>query len=336
MGIKNLLKFIRENSPNGYGKIVLEDLPKTLGRKCKMAIDANNYIFLTYAIAHKNTVQKTDLRVSQIDVTLRRKTWFNNVYRFIRDMKNIDIEPIFIFDGKYPVEKDLTKEKRIKAKLKNEEKTLQAIADMKSDIQSRSKMIEAQKRMAVDFKMSEEDIEIFKEFIFKMGIPLIQATTEAEKLCSMLCLEGKVDLVYSADSDTLTYGCPLLVNDFHSVLLEDGQRQIMCNSYWLDEILEDIGLSMAEFVDFCIMCGCDYNTNIPLVGVQKSYQIIKKNSSIDEYAKLNPNRDISVLCHSVCRNIFQKMSSDDLIEEGDIDSKEQSPDFESFLYEVTH
>ena len=46
-------------------------------------------------------------------------------------------------------------------------------------------------------------------------------------------------------------------------------------------ILEDMELTMEEFVDLCILCGCDYTNTIPGVGPKTSLSLIKKYKNIE-------------------------------------------------------
>ncbi len=45
------------------------------------------------------------------------------------------------------------------------------------------------------------------------------------------------------------------------------------------------GLSMEQFVDFCILCGCDYVNNIRGIGPVKALQLIQKHGSIEVMGK---------------------------------------------------
>ena len=42
-------------------------------------------------------------------------------------------------------------------------------------------------------------------------------------------------------------------------------------------------LSFDAFIDFCILCGCDYTTTIPKVGPANAYKLIKNHNSIESF-----------------------------------------------------
>ena len=50
----------------------------------------------------------------------------------------------------------------------------------------------------------------------------------------------------------------------------------------LDEVLSGLGLTMDEFVDLCILCGCDYCERIEGIGCIKAYQLIKEYKTIEK------------------------------------------------------
>jgi hypothetical protein len=45
--------------------------------------------------------------------------------------------------------------------------------------------------------------------------------------------------------------------------------------------LQELGLSMPQFIDLCIMCGCDYATNIRGIGAVRALNLIKQHGSVE-------------------------------------------------------
>ena len=70
------------------------------------------------------------------------------------------------------------------------------------------------------------------------------------------------------------------------------------------EVLEKFKLT-EEFLDFCIMCGTDYNKNIFRVGPSKAFQYVSDYKSIIDIGKENKKVDISILNHNRVRELFQ-------------------------------
>ena len=46
-------------------------------------------------------------------------------------------------------------------------------------------------------------------------------------------------------------------------------------------LLEQFEMSMDEFIDLCIMCGCDYTKNIGGIGPVKAFKFIKDHGTIE-------------------------------------------------------
>ena len=53
--------------------------------------------------------------------------------------------------------------------------------------------------------------------------------------------------------------------------------------YILDTILSDLELNYTQFIDLCILCGCDYTCTIPKVGPVNALKLIKKHITIDNF-----------------------------------------------------
>ena len=71
----------------------------------------------------------------------------------------------------------------------------------------------------------------------------------------------------SEDMDSLTFGTKVLLRGFNSK--KEPILQID-----LDQVLDGFDMSMDEFIDLCILCGCDYTTNINGVGPIKAFKYI--------------------------------------------------------------
>lgn len=133
-----------------------------------------------------------------------------------------------------------------------------------------------------------------------LGIPYLKAYGEAEALCASLAVHGYVDGVLSRDTDSLVYGAPLFVCEF---------KQDEMTWTTLKEVLDSLELTMKQFIDLCIMCGCDYNMNMPKIGPVTAYKKIMQYGSIEEYEK-NESVDTTCLRYKRCREIFVPYSQE--------------------------
>mgnify|MGYP000571860250 CR=1 FL=1 len=51
--------------------------------------------------------------------------------------------------------------------------------------------------------------------------------------------------------------------------------------YDLKILLKELGLSQEQFIDLCILLGCDYTPTIDKIGPKRAYELIKQYKSID-------------------------------------------------------
>jgi flap endonuclease-1 len=81
-----------------------------------------------------------------------------------------------------------------------------------------------------------------------------QAPSEAEAECAALCKADKVYAVASEDMDSLTFGSTRFLRH----LMEPTSRKIPVMEFEIAKVLQELNLTMDQFVDLCILCGCDY------------------------------------------------------------------------------
>jgi flap endonuclease-1 len=106
-----------------------------------------------------------------------------------------------------------------------------------------------------------------------MGLPVVQAASEGEAQCAWLAKNRYVEGVIGEDIDTLVFGAPLLLRNFNR-----GSDAVELS---LAEILSALGLTHGQFIDFCILCGCDYTAKIPMIGPVKALALIKAHHSLE-------------------------------------------------------
>lgn len=76
------------------------------------------------------------------------------------------------------------------------------------------------------------------------------------------------------DMDALTFGSKHLIRGFNSK--KEPVTQIE-----LAAVLEGFGMSMEEFIDLCIMCGCDYTKTIGGIGPVRAFNLMEQNRTIE-------------------------------------------------------
>ena len=137
----------------------------------------------------------------------------------------------------------------------------------------------------------------------------------------MLALEGKVEAVYSKDGDNMVLGCPILLKAYSAEMYENGQSIPTLEFYELAVILNKLELSMEEFVDFCLILGCDFNKRPTGWGPVTALKLIRKHRSVKKIAEAT-GRDITCMNYEMSLANFKRVDSDSLIIRGRFDLSE--------------
>lgn len=295
MGIQKLNQFIKQYAPNAQQLIPLATF---YGRR--VAIDASYWLHSSWAGAYKVVVNSTDVLMNEPDQLQTIKVWLSHLQNFLRKLLGHGITPVFVFDGRPPDEKRITLNKRRedKQKITNKLNAYQNVIQQ-TDIllQTPEMMNELRKLLKQTNHPQTHEFDLLKMILQTIGIPVLQAIGEADQLCSMLCVEGQVDGVFSIDTDNLTYGSPLLLTGF---------KHEHFTAVRLNKILEESRLPFSSFVDLCIMCGCDYNTNIRGISYNTAYKLIQTHHSIDQ---LPQHYDVTCFNYISCRRLFSQQPS---------------------------
>lgn len=258
MGITNLAKLIGDYAPNAIKE---NDIKNYFGRK--IAIDASMciYQFLIAVRQDGNALTNEDG-----ETTSHLMGMF---YRTIRLLEN-GIKPVYVFDGKPPSlkggELEKRKERRDEAQA-NLEKATEA-----GEVENVEKFT---KRLV---KVTKEHGEDCRKLLKLMGIPYVEAPCEAEAQCVALVKGGVCYAIGTEDMDTLTLGGDVLLR--HLTFSE--ARKMPIKEFHLQKVLEGLNLTQEEFVDLCILMGCDYCDTIKGIGPKRAYELIQKYKSIDK------------------------------------------------------
>ena len=77
--------------------------------------------------------------------------------------------------------------------------------------------------------------------------------------------------------DTLTFGANVMLR--HLTFSEAKKMPI--TEFHLDKTLEGLHMDMAQFIDLCILLGCDYCDGIRGIGPMRAVSLIQQHGSID-------------------------------------------------------
>ncbi|KAB8068418.1 flap endonuclease 1 [Aspergillus leporis] len=258
MGIKHLYQVIADNAPDA---IKAGDIKNHFGRK--VAIDASMSLY-SFLIAVRSEGQQ--LMSDTGETTSHLMGMF---YRTLRMVDN-GIKPLYVFDGAPPKLKSGELAKRTARKAEATE------AHEEAKETGTAEDVEKFSRRTV--RVTREHNEECKKLLKLMGIPYIDAPTEAEAQCAVLARAGKVYAAASEDMDTLCFEAPILLR--HLTFSE--QRKEPIQEIHLNRALEGLDMDRKQFIDLCILLGCDYLEPIPKVGPNTALKLIREFGSIEK------------------------------------------------------
>jgi hypothetical protein len=260
MGIRHLNRFFKDNASDAIKFISIAELSDK-----KVAIDISIYIY-KYA-SDGNLIE--------------------NIYLMLAVFRYYNVIPIFIFDGKPPAEKKelLIKRREDRKEAEDEYNKLKnvLITNKNMDEIEKQELISNMDMLKRKFvHISKIDIENVKKLIRAYGATYYDAPGEADELCALLAIKGKVWACLSEDMDMFVYGCPRVLRYLsllnHTVVLYD-----------MKNILENLSMSQSELREICILSGTDYNSlhddtkNIPtLDATLKQFNKYRKEKTNDK------------------------------------------------------
>lgn len=255
MGILGLARLIADIAPEAIKEV---ELKTYFGRRIAIDASMSLYQFLI-AIRHSN-----NLMTNEAGETTSHLVGF-----FYRTCKLLEsgVKPVYVFDGKPPVLKGDTLAKRKEAR----DDAMKKLAEAKEqgpeeDVQKYTK------RLVRVTRQHNDDV---KTLLRLMGLPVIESPSEAEAQCAQLCQEGLVYAVATEDMDALTFGAPRVIRNFSSGT-GDKVKEVD-----LSKTLKGLGLDQKQFIDLCILMGCDYCGSIKGIGGKKGLDFIHKYNTIE-------------------------------------------------------
>lgn len=307
MGIKGLCRFLHNKYPQVYERIHITEYAYQ-----KIAIDISVYMY------------KYRSR--------RGINWLGSFINLVACLRKNQIHCVFVYDNGAVPEKQRTKDERTSQRQKDRDRELaleNALENYSTDVDIYDNLVALYHEIRIkDFTPARmlgpspivkeqdvigvcrselsrlqntypkhEDFILTKKLFDILKVPWINAPLEAETTCSDLCRQGLVDGVLSEDSDVIAYGAPVLLPGFDT---NTGE----CDRVCYENVLSALGMTSDMFLDFCIMCGTDYNVNIPGRGPADAFKLIQAYKSIDairDDAKI----DVAILNHVRGRELFK-------------------------------
>ncbi|EIJ92872.1 flap endonuclease-1 [Nematocida parisii] len=256
MGICKLTELLKEKAPKSIRNTQIEKY-----RGWKVAIDASMILYqslvaIRYGMDNlKNKNGETTAHIYGI------------FYKTINLLEK-GIIPVYIFDGQPPELKENTlTERRIRKE--------QAEKDLVEAVTEEEKVKHAKRTV----RATKYHVESAQHLLKVMGIPYMTAPNEAEGFCAALNICGAVNGVVSEDMDSLAFGGKILLRNFFPALMK---KKLSVMEISLEMVLKQTGLDQSEFIDMCILLGCDYCQKLKGMGPKKVYDLVQEHRSIEK------------------------------------------------------
>jgi flap endonuclease-1 len=200
-------------------------------------------------------------------------------------MINNGIKPVFVFDGKPPELKSaevqplpqppLTIQLAKRTEKRKEAEEGKEQAKEAGDAEALAKF---SKRTV---KVTNKHKEDCKKLLTLMGVPVVDAPSEAEAQCAAMVKHGICFATGTEDMDALTFGTSVLLR--HLTFSE--ARKMPIREIHLSKVLEELSFTQDQFIDLCILLGCDYCDSIRGIGPVRALDLMRKHGSLEEVIK---------------------------------------------------
>ncbi|AMQ10743.1 putative Flap endonuclease [Brazilian marseillevirus] len=179
------------------------------------------------------------------------------------------------------------------------------LSDPHTFVQTLSESIATYEKQSIP--LTNERVESVKNLLDVLGVRYIVAEGEGDGVLASYAIHGKIFAISSADTDSHAYGAPFTIPEIDVA----GEKLTLVHR---EQYMEDLGLSKEQFLDLCILCGCDYNDRANFeaktagkrargIGWKTALKLIKEHGSIEKIGEL-PGINIAPLKYERCRELF--------------------------------
>ena len=204
------------------------------------------------------------------------------ISRLIAACKKYNILPVPIFDGKPPEEKREALKLRTAVRARSEIKKQQLILELATiNVPEEKREIVSSALHTLELNTSyftSDERDLAKQLFYACGISSYNATGEADNVLAYFSKRGELAAVISNDFDLLTRGVEtLLVPDSYALPGDlSGWKH-----YSLSTILGAAEFTYNQFVDMCVLMGCDYTVGCVNLQYRSAYWAIKYRGSLE-------------------------------------------------------
>ncbi|MDD5650866.1 MAG: flap endonuclease-1 [Candidatus Nanoarchaeia archaeon] len=192
------------------------------------------------------------------------------------------IKIAYVFDGKAPL---------LKVKEREEREHRKRIAEIKLELaKEKESSLDIVKYSKQTVRLTPEIVKESKELISALGLPVIQAPSEAEAQAAFMCEKGDVFASASQDYDSLLFGSPRSIQN----LTLAQKRKLPNGSYvWikpqvvdLKKNLEHLKITQDQLLIIGILIGTDFNPGgVRGIGPKNALKLVQQNKNFDDIFK---------------------------------------------------
>ena len=186
---------------------------------------------------------------------------------------------LYVFDGKPPELKRGEIEKRRQAKARAEREYAEAVA--------RGDRAAAWSKVVMTTRLTREMKEDAQRLLELLGIPWVQAPSEAEAQAAWFAKQGRAWAVSTKDYDALLFGAPRLARFVgvrgREYLPSKGVSRIVPPELIdLAAMLKALGLTHRQLVEAAILIGTDFNEGVRGVGPKTAVKLMREHRGLEE------------------------------------------------------
>ncbi len=249
-------------------ELSLDDL-----RGKSFAVDANNYLYQFLSLIRMP--DGTPLQDSHGNTTSHLA---GLMFRSTRLMHDYDMQLAFVFDGKPPQLKQHEIMKRREMRQKATQEWQEALR--KGDYAT------AFSKAVMTSRLTQPLVEDAKTLLSLLGIPWVQAPSEAEAQSAYMAIKGHVWAASSKDYDSLLFGAPnllryLTISGREFLPSKGTSRPLEPELIELNKLLASYGITREQLVDIALLIGTDFNEGIKGIGPKSALSLIQKHGSIE-------------------------------------------------------
>jgi len=184
------------------------------------------------------------------------------------------IKLAYVFDGVPPVLKQKEQERRSKLKFEALEKYNEAVKEEDID--------QMKKYAGRTSRLTKEMVNEAKDLCVALGLPVIQAPSEAEAQAAHIVREGLAYALATQDTDSLMFGASKLIRNLSLVGKKKTLNKLSYESVRpeivdLSTTLNVLGIDQDQFIVLCILVGTDYNYGgVKGIGPKNALKLVKE------------------------------------------------------------